>query len=166
MVLLNGSSSSRRLITLPSSVSKLHSSVTNCRGKKSANAPFFRNGKDKVHTESGQIAERKQRTAYITTPRPPETSKSHISICPPPLDAEANINPAMKLVQLAPDPREPVPEVNLLAEDLARFLARAQCIQRGVDDGRGRLLVVEDGERADGYESNEERDSAEPAQRW
>lgn len=54
----------------------------------------------------------------------------------------------MKLVHLAPDPRHLVREVYLIPEVLARFRRSAEGVERRGYDGGGRLLVVEDGERA------------------
>lgn len=68
----------------------------------------------------------------------------------------------MQLVHLPPDPRDLVPEVNLVAQFPAAGLARAQRVQRRLDDGRGRLLVVEDAQGRDGDDEQEDGQGARP----
>lgn len=68
----------------------------------------------------------------------------------------------MQLVHLPPDPRDLVPEVNLVAQFPAAGLARAQRVQRRLDDGRRRLLVVEDAQGRDGDDEQEDGQGARP----
>ena len=68
----------------------------------------------------------------------------------------------MHAIHPAPDPRHPVTEIDLIAEDLARARARAQRVQRRRHDrGRG-LLVVEERQRRHGEDDEEDRERAQP----
>lgn len=81
-----------------------------------------------------------------------------------PLDREIDVDLALHLVHLAAYPGDLVLEVDVVAEDSAGAGIRPQCVQRGRYDGRGRLLVVEDGDGADGYDGEEDGEGAAPAE--
>lgn len=54
-------------------------------------------------------------------------------------------------------------EVDLVAEQGVALGGRAQRVERRRDDGRRRLLVVEDCDGADGHEEDEDGKGAAPA---
>ena len=79
-------------------------------------------------------------------------------------DGKVDVNMALHLVHVAADPRNLVLEVDFVAENLARLGRCAQRVQCRCDDGRRRLLVVEDGDRAGGHEDDEDGEAAAPAE--
>ena len=72
------------------------------------------------------------------------------------LDGEPDVDAPLQLVHLTVDPRDLVPEVDVVAQQLARLLVGPQGVQRRRDDGRGHLLVVEDGDGAGGDDGGED----------
>lgn len=79
------------------------------------------------------------------------------------LDLELDVNPALKLVHLSPDPRHLMSEVDLIAQVLPRFGGCAQGVHRGRDDGAGGFLIVEDGESGRDEDREEDGDGAHPS---
>lgn len=75
-----------------------------------------------------------------------------------------DVDAAGDLVELAADPGDLVLEVDLVAEDLARLGGCAQGVERAGDDGRRRLLVVEDADGAGGDDGEEDGEGAAPAE--
>lgn len=80
------------------------------------------------------------------------------------LDGEVDVDAALHLVHLAADPGDLVLEVDFVAEDLAGAGRGAQRVEGRGDDGRRRLLVVEDGKGRGGDEDDEEGEGAAPAE--
>lgn len=81
-----------------------------------------------------------------------------------PAHGKPNVNPPVQLVHLAVDPGDLVLEVDLVAEQLAGLGGGAQGVERAGDDGRGHLLVVEDGDAAGCDDGEEEGEGAAPAE--
>ena len=69
----------------------------------------------------------------------------------------------MHLINTAPNPRQLLREIHLIPKDPPRLLVRSQRIQRGADDARIALLVVEDRQRARGHDGREDGQGAQPA---
>lgn len=78
------------------------------------------------------------------------------------LDGERDVDAPPQLVHLARDPRDLPPEVDLVAEVLARLARRPQGVQRRRHHGRRQLLVVEDGHARGGDRGREEGEGPPP----
>ena len=105
---------------------------------------------------------RKPQTHLPHPPPPPQTLKPHNPTPPIPLHRKPYIHPPMQLIHLPPNPRKHVSKINLVAQLPPPHLARAQRVQSGGDDGRGRFLVVEDAEGGGGDDGEEDREGAGP----
>ena len=86
----------------------------------------------------------------------PLTHKPHQRLTARPLDPELHVNLAVQLIHRAPDPGHLVRKVDLVAEDVARGLVRAQGVQRRRHHGRVEFLVVEDAEGGGDEDGDEE----------
>lgn len=104
----------------------------------------------------GRFKERPRRRAVA--------GEAHRGPAPGPLNGEVYVDPALHLVHLAPDPGDLVLEVDVVAEDGAGAGVGAQGVQRRGHNGRRRLLVVEDGDGADGHDGEEDGEGAAPAE--
>lgn len=113
---LNGSSFpwSNSCNFLPSSVSKLHSIVSNY---------------PRIVSNLTQSQAHHRGPTYESRPCPPYALKPHDPrpLCS--LDGEMDVNPPMQLVHLAPYPWKLVPEVYLLAEFTFSDLRRAEGVE-------------------------------------
>ena len=87
---------------------------------------------------------------------PASTPQPDLALASRALDPEADIDPAMHLVDLALDPWILAGKVDLVAELLAHQRIRPQRVQRTSHDGRLGLLVVEEGEERDDHGGDEE----------
>lgn len=99
-------------------------------------------------------------------PRPPRamTREAHRGPAPRAAHVKGHVDAAAHLVHLAPDPGDPAPEVDVVAEHGARAVVGPQGVQRRRDHGRRRLLVVEDGGGAGRYQGQEDGEAAGPAE--
>lgn len=96
--------------------------------------------------------------------RGPVTRKAHDARVLRALDPEGDVDAAVQLVHLAADPGDLLGEVDLVAQVVAGLAGRAQRVERPVHDGRGQLLVVEDGDGAGGHDGQEDGEGAGPAE--
>lgn len=69
----------------------------------------------------------------------------------------------MHLINLPPNPRQLLREINLIAQKPPGLLVRPQRVQSRVDDARVGFLIVENRQRASGHDGREDGQGAHPA---
>jgi hypothetical protein len=139
-------------MTRPSSVVRLHSSVSNCWTLQSA--------PPRKVTKKGI-----ENWTYKTIPPFPHAMELDQPTRLPPLDPKTDVDAPVQLVELAPNPRQLAGKVDLVAQDGARGFVGPQRIQDAVDRAGVGLLVVEDGEGGEGDDDDEDGQGFEPGAR-
>lgn len=148
-------------MTVPSSICKLHSKVSNYATQMLISPGFplktatpwriwGREGGEKTHKP---------------IPPPPHTDEAHAAPTLATRDPEADVDAAAQQVELAADPGHPTGEVDLVAEAGAGGRVRAQRVQHAGDGARARLLVVKDAQRRQRQHRQEQRRRLEPGRR-
>lgn len=88
--------------------------------------------------------------------------EAHDARVPVALYGEPDVDLAVHLVHLAPDPGDLLLEVDVVAQILAGVRVDPQRVQRRGHHGARHLLIVEDGEAAGGHEDEKDGETARP----
>jgi hypothetical protein len=96
-------------------------------------------------------------------PRSPKALKPHRPTVLLSLYLKLNVNSAMQLVHLPPDPRHFVGKVDFISQILTSFGGGAERVQGGRNYARRGLLVIEDGKGGGDQDGEEDGNGAHPA---
>ena len=103
-----------------------------------------------------------KRSTYKLPSSLPFTHKLHPPAPLPPLDPKSNIDPPLQRVQFSSDPRHLAREVDLVSQNLACSLVRAQGVEDAVHGAGGGFLVVENRQGGKCDDDDEGGESLEP----
>jgi hypothetical protein len=107
--------------------------------------------------------------AVQASPASPLTSESYIALPLCPLHIEANIDPAVHLIDLATNPRIFGSKIDLVAKFFAYKRVGAERVEGRGDDRGLLLLIVEENEHRDGHGDDEYGESLQDLwgdERW